>query len=244
MNIINKIVAKADGMTLAKTPIPTIAFLGDSVTQGCFEGFMTSETCTDSVYDQSSVYHTYLKQMLAHMYPKAAVSIVNAGIGGDNSSGGLARLERDVLSRKPDLTVVCFGLNDSNWGMNGLERYESNLREIFKKLQEAGSEVIFMTPNMLPVRVLYTLQSPVHREVAQKLVKIQTEGIMDAYMDTARKVAKECGVPVCDVYAKWKKMASYGTDITLLLGQGLNHPTRKMHWLFAHSLLETMFEAE
>jgi hypothetical protein len=30
----------------------------------------------------------------------------------------------------------------------------------------------------------------------------------------------------------------------LLLGQGLNHPTRQMHWLFAHLLLETMFEVD
>ena len=176
--------------------------------------------------------------------PKAAVTIVNAGIAGDNSSGGLARLERDVLSHHPDLTVVCFALNDSNWGLAGLEKYENNLREIFRKLREADSEVIFMTPNMLNTRVLFTIKEPLLREIAESLAKIQNEGIMDAYVDTARRVAKECGVPVCDVYAKWKKMAAYGTDTTLLLGQGMNHPTRQMHWLFAHSLLETMFEAD
>ena len=244
MKIINKIVAKADGMTLAKTPIPTIAFLGDSVTQGCFEEFMSAEKCSDTVFDQSAVYHNLLKQMLSHIYPKAAVSIINAGISGDNSTGGLARLERDVLSHKPDLTVVCFALNDSTWGMNGLERYENNLRQIFQKLQETGSEVIFMTPNMLGTRVLYTLKFPILRDFMETLAKIQNEGILDAYVDTARRVAKECGVPVCDVYAKWKKMASYGTDTTLLLCDGMNHPIRPMHWLFAHSLLETMFEAE
>ncbi|MBQ8415748.1 MAG: GDSL family lipase [Clostridia bacterium] len=244
MKIINKIVAKADGRTLPSSPIPTIAFLGDSVTQGCFEEFMSEERCSDTVFDQSSVYHNLLKQMLNHIYPKAAVSIINAGISGDNSTGGLSRLERDVLSRKPDLTVVCFALNDSTWGMNGLERYENNLRQIFQKLQEAGSEVIFMTPNMLGTRVLYTLKFPILRDFMETLAKIQNEGILDAYVDTARKVAKECSVPVCDVYAKWKKMASYGTDTTLLLCDGMNHPIRPMHWLFAHSLLETMFEAE
>ena len=244
MKIINKIVAKADGVTMAKVPTPTIAFLGDSVTQGCFEDFMSLENCVDNVYDQANVYHTYLKQMLSHIYPKAAVTIVNAGIAGDNSSGGLARLSRDVLSHNPDLTVVCFGLNDSNWGMNGIEKYENNLREIFKRLLEAGGEVIFMTPNMLTTRVLYTLKASLLRDTAETLAKIQNEGIMDAYVDAARRAARECNVPVCDVYAKWKRMASYGTDTTLLLEQGLNHPKRYMHYLFAHSLLETMFEAD
>lgn len=244
MKIIHKIVAKADGMTLAKTPIPTIAFLGDSVTQGCFEGFMSGERTTDGVYESSSAYHAILKEMLSHIYPKAPITFINAGIAGENSSGGLARLERDVLSHHPDLTVVCFGLNDSNWGMEGIARYEENLRTIFKRLKEVDSEIIFMTPNMLNTRVLYTLKEPLLREAAERLMRIQNEGVMDAYMEAARKVAKECAVPVCDVYAKWKKMASYGTDTTLLLGQGLNHPTRQMHSLFAHSLLETMFEAE
>ena len=58
------------------------------------------------------------------------------------------------------------------------------------------------------------------------------------------KIAAEYKIPVCDVYAKWKKMESYGTDTTLLLGQGLNHPTREMHHLFAYSILETMFSAD
>ena len=244
MKIINKIVARADGSTLSKVKLPTIAFLGDSVTQGCFELYRSLENCADTVFDQSSAYHTYLKQMLNHIYPKAAVTIVNAGISGDNTTGGLSRLERDVLSQNPDLTVVCFGLNDSNWGMDGVEKYKNNLREIFKKLLDAGSEVIFMTPNMMNTRVSYLIKEQMFIDVAQSTMKHQNEGVMDAYMDAARDAAGEFGIPVCDVYAKWQKMASYGTDVTALLSNYINHPIRQMNWLFAHSLLETMFEAE
>ena len=244
MKIINKIVERADGRTLSKVKLPTIAFLGDSVTQGCFETYKSLEKCVDTVFDQSGAYHTYIKQTLAHIYPKAAVSIINAGISGDNTNGGLARLERDVLSQNPDLTVVCFGLNDSNWGMDGVERYKNNLREIFKQLLAAGGEVIFMTPNMMKTRLSYLIKEDMLIDVAKSTMKIQTEGILEAYVNAGKEAAKEFGIPVCDVYAKWKKMASYGTDTTALLSNYINHPTRSMHWLFAHSLLETMFEAE
>ena len=32
-----------------------------------------------------------------------------------------------------------------------------------------------------------------------------------------------------------------GVDITDLLSNYLNHPTRELHWLFAYSLVHTMF---
>ena len=39
--------------------------------------------------------------------------VVNAGVGGNTSREGLARLERDVLPHRPDLTLVQFGGNDA-----------------------------------------------------------------------------------------------------------------------------------
>ena len=39
--------------------------------------------------------------------------VVNAGVGGNTSREGLARLERDVLPHRPDLTLVQFGGNDT-----------------------------------------------------------------------------------------------------------------------------------
>ena len=206
---------------------------------------MTSEKSMDCVHEEGRAYHSILKNMLSYLYPKSTINIVNAGVAGSNTATGLERIERDVLSCNPDLTVVCFGLNDCNtFGADGIETYENNLREIFTRLSEIGSEVIFMTPNMLPTRVLYSLKEPIWIKIAERLSNLQNQGVMDAYMESARKISAEFSIPVCDVYAKWKKLESYGTDITLLLGQGLNHPAREMHNLFAAALLETMFMAE
>ena len=49
------------------------------------------------------------------------------------------------------------------------------------------------------------------------------------------------GVKVCDCYKLWKKL-SETQDITYLLANRINHPTKEMHELFAQSLYETIFE--
>jgi lysophospholipase L1-like esterase len=51
------------------------------------------------------------------------ISVLNAGLGGENASGALARLERDVIRHDPHLVTVCLGLNDSRSGKEGLEPF-------------------------------------------------------------------------------------------------------------------------
>jgi len=220
--------------------IPTIAFLGDSVTHGCFELHLGENNRIDPVYDREHVYHRYLMQILSEMYPSVPINAVNAGINGDGTVGGLARLERDVLSHHPDLTVVCFGLNDVHRGVDGVECYRENLMKIFQQIKASGSEVIFMTANMMNTYVSDRLESEFLRGIAERTMKLQNEGVFDFYFEAAKSAANICGVAVCDVYAKWKQMQRNGVDITEMLSNYINHPTRSMHWLFAHSLVETM----
>ena len=59
-------------------------------------------------------------------------------------------------------------------------------------------------------------------------------------MDEAKKLALKMGVKVCDCYGKWKLM-SETQDTTKLLANGINHPTKEMHKLFADMLFETIF---
>lgn len=99
--------------------IPTLAFLGDSVTDGCFELRMRQDGSIEPVYDRDHVYHRVLEQLLHTLYPTVALNMINAGINGTSSVTGNERLERDVLAYHPDLTVVCFGLNDVHKGGGG-----------------------------------------------------------------------------------------------------------------------------
>jgi hypothetical protein len=135
--------------------------------------------------------------------------------------------------------VVCYGLNDVN---GEIEAYTSALRGIFAKLREAGIEALFLTPNMLNTRVDESVL-PELTVYAEVTAGMQNGGKMDAFMEAAKGVAFDCGVAVADAYALWKQMAQSGMDTTALLANGINHPCREMHGMFAELLYETIFGA-
>lgn len=218
----------------------TIACLGDSVTQGCFEIYMENEEDFQTVFRQGEAYHAYLKEFLSELYPSVPFNIINAGISGSNAPKGYERLERDVLRYNPDLVIVCFGLNDSGKGEEGIAEYTTALNNIFTDVIKSGAEVIFMTPNMMNTNISPHLTIDTIRDVARKIQKKQNDGIMDKYMQAAKQVCENLGVPVCDCYEKWKALYKNGVNITELLSNKINHPTPFMNRLFASSLIETI----
>lgn len=214
----------------------TLAFFGDSVTHGYFESFNGMHGTTD----YGAVYHTVLRRRLAALYPGTEVSVINAGVGGDNVQKGLVRLAADVLDKTPDFVVVCFGLNDIN---GELDDYTAVLGEIFDRLIQANIEVIFMTPNMLNTYVDDSLAGGL-REYAHKTAQYQTGGRMDTFMAAGIQTAREHGAVVCDCYGEWKRRYEAGEDTTALLANKINHPARDMHGLFADKLLDMITKGE
>lgn len=240
MEIIKKISEKSKNIPGVK--VPTIAFLGDSVTQGCFELYMEAEKWFGSVNDYKNVYHARVKEILNLLFPSAPINIINAGVGGESAADGYTRLSRDVLAYSPDLTVVCFGLNDCCFGRENLEKYLMSLDGIFKELRAAGSEIIFMTPNMMNTYISYRIDPPMLKGNAERAMKVQEEGIFELFLDEAKKLCEKYNIPVCDSHKKWKLMYENGVDVTELLSNRVNHPVREMHLLFAGMLVNTMFE--
>lgn len=226
MRIKDKINMDMQGL-IQNGPITIVAF-GDSVTHGALaRGEINYET----------VYWNRLKKKINAQNNYVPVNVINAGIGGITAKGSLERMESQVLRHNPDLIIVCFGLNDVN---NPLEGYLAALEEIFDRGQKSGAEVIFMTPNMLNTTVLEDTPKEYY-EYAIKTAEMQNGGKMDLYMESATQLAEKMGVRVCDCYKKWKKL-SETQDITYLLANRINHPTKEMHELFAESLFEMIFE--
>lgn len=68
------------------------------------------------------------------------VKITNAGISGDTTTGGLARLG-PVINRKPDIVIVQFGANDAFRGTSPQIAF-NNLDAMITRLHEAGATVV------------------------------------------------------------------------------------------------------
>lgn len=217
-----------------------IAFLGDSVTQGCFDIYKTRNGSISTYIDEEHSYSRYVFNILKLLFPSANVKIINAGLSGNQAPGGAQRVNCDVILHNPDLTVVCYGLNDCK--NKNPKRYAEALREIFTALKEAGSEIIFMTPNMMNTEISKSLKDPDFIKIAEDCAALQNGGEFDTYIDSAKELCLEMGIPVCDCYAIWKELYKNGVCITELLANKINHPTKELHAIFAYELLKTMLK--
>ena len=242
MTFIEKIKKKSSDIYTVK-PI-TLAFLGDSVTQGCFELRPRRSGGVDVIYDGESVYHNSLRKIFAMLCPQLPIAVINAGISGATAKQGHKRLEIDVLPYHPDMTVVCYGLNDCKRGMSNLPAYISDLGAIFDALRENGSDVIFMTPNMLGKYVSEELADSDLVQIASDVCTEENQNTLENYLDAAKALCREKKIPVCDCHANWRALDSAGFDITSLLSNRINHPTREMHFMFAYELIKTMLTQE
>ena len=59
-------------------------------------------------------YVTFVRDWLTAQYPRATITVVNAGISGTGSDFGDRRYDRDVLSKNPDLVLIEFCVNDGD----------------------------------------------------------------------------------------------------------------------------------
>ena len=99
----------------------SVVFFGGSLTYGA--------NASDPL---KTSYRGLMAQYLKDRYPKAHFEIHDAAIGGTGSQLGLFRLERDVLSCKPDLVFLDFTVNDGYDGkdIESLCFYETLLRRM------------------------------------------------------------------------------------------------------------------
>jgi len=106
---------------------PLVVFLGDSLTAG----YGLSE---------SQAFPALIGERLR--MKGIAARVVNAGVSGDTSAGGLRRLDW-VLRQRPDVLVVGLGANDALRGQS-VEEIERNLREIVRRARSAESVVVLL----------------------------------------------------------------------------------------------------
>ena len=70
------------------------------------------------------------------------VEVINAGVSGDTSAGGLSRVDW-VLRSEPDVVVVELGANDALRGQPPANT-ERNLRAIIERVRDSGARVLLL----------------------------------------------------------------------------------------------------
>jgi lysophospholipase L1-like esterase len=196
---------------MAGTQSVVYVALGDSVTAGWLE---------HGILDSDAAYPALFRRRLAGLFPHAMISVLNAGLGGENTNGVLARLDGDCLRHDPQIVTVCLGLNDARQGLDGVSLFKENLSEIVRRVrEESAADVLLLTPNT-------------RGDV------LQDEGTLVEYVRAVRTVAREKSVGLADVHAVYQGWIRAGAAPADLLSNRVSHPTREGHGIFANALIE------
>lgn len=150
-----------------------IVFLGDSITQAGAEpgGYV-------------SLYRDAMAARPAGQVPE----VIGAGISGNRVPDLQARLERDVLSRKPTRVVIYIGINDVWHSQSGRgtskDDYRAGLLDIIQKIQANGAQVVLCTPSVIGEK----------SDGSNPL-----DQMLDEYCDVSREVAIQTGSHLIDL---------------------------------------------
>ncbi len=145
---------------------PVILALGDSLTAGF--GVLEAES-----------YPARLQTILRENgYPH---KVVNAGVSGDTTAGGLRRLSW-LLRHNPRIVILCLGANDGLRGLPVEEMY-SNLKRILEKCREKKIIVLLagmkITPNLGPeyTEKFENVYTRLAQEFGHPLIPFLLEGV-------------------------------------------------------------------
>ena len=109
-----------------------VGVIGGSITQGA------KATAPEHRYPN------LVAQWWRDAFPKAEVSLVNAGIGATGSNYGALRVQRDLLSAQPDFVIVEYACNDGD-SPACAETLEGLVRQVLKQPQAPAVLILFMT---------------------------------------------------------------------------------------------------
>jgi lysophospholipase L1-like esterase len=186
-----------------------IAFLGDSITQ-----------------QGASSPVGYVRLVIKGLEVNdVKADAITAGISGHKSNDMLARLDRDVISKKPDWMTLSCGVNDVWHGQRGvsLEDYKTNITKIVDTAQAAGIKVVLLTSTMISEN-----QSA---ENNQKLIP---------YNDFLKTLAAEKKLPLADLNAAMQaEIAATAHKGNLLTTDGV-HMNAQGNIMMAKGVLRTL----
>lgn len=131
----------------------------------------SSSTAGAGASNKAKSYPAQLQAELAQAWPEQQVKIVNAGVGGQLASDMVSRLDKDVLTHKPQLVIWQTGVNDAIRGVP-LDAFRKTLAAGIQRVHKANVDLLMIDQQYYP-KFDKVKNGPAYitaiREVAQKL---------------------------------------------------------------------------
>ncbi|WP_035983087.1 SGNH/GDSL hydrolase family protein, partial [Bradyrhizobium sp. STM 3843] len=204
-------------------PVVIVAF-GSSSTQG---------------YGSSGPEYTYPNRLAAQLrrqYPMADITVVNAGIGGEDAPEMMKRLQTAVIDRHPDLVIWQVGTNAVLRNLDPTETAKM-VDDGVAKIQTAGSDVVLVDLQYSPRVIERPERANTMIKLLSHIAELHHVGIFPRF-EVMRDWHERQSIPINDFvisdglhmndwgYACFAQLL--GDDIILSVGQvklGVNLPT-------------------
>lgn len=196
----------------------TIVFFGDSITE---------------LGVKPGGYVSIIRDSIESRYSSLNIKTIGAGISGHKVPDLQARLERDVLSKKPNKVFIYIGINDVwhyDLGIGGTpkDQFEIGLKQIITKIRQNNAEVILCTPSVVGEK----------HDGSNKLDKM-----LDEYSEISREIADEMDITLCDLrkhFLEYEKQHNTDNIIEGILTYDGVHLSDAGNKLVAEKFLEVL----
>ncbi|MBE7219150.1 MAG: SGNH/GDSL hydrolase family protein [Caulobacteraceae bacterium] len=163
-----------------------------------------------------AAYPARLQAIFDAAAPRAGITVVNRGVDGDYSDGMVARIDDDILPRRPSLVVWQLGSNDALFSIDPAH-FEANLRTGLARLRAAGTAVLLVGPQWNP----------------------GSGAPFEAMNAVVRAVSRETGVPFLDRSALMRRWIGSGAlRAEDIIGPDGLHPSDQGYGLIARAVFE------
>lgn len=157
----------------------------------------SSSTAGAGASNATKAYPARLQAELNRIWPDQKVRVVNAGVNGQLASDMISRLDKDVLSKKPQLVIWQTGVNDAIRGIP-IDVFKKSLATGIARVQKANTDIVLIDQQYYP-----------------KFDKVKNGPL---YLAAIREIAQQYRVPVVQRFRIMKHLldSRQFTTVTML----------------------------
>lgn len=229
------VLALAGDKPFALRPGDTVAFFGDSITQG-------------------GAYIESIDAYLLTRFPKDSFRLINVGISSETVSGtsepdhhprrpdAHVRFDRDIPPIRPTVVVACFGMNDGNYHPFEEPRYakyQAGIHRLIERIRAIPTVrlITLVTPPPYdPYR--RGVGDPQAKSFGYKFAAIDYDQTLERYSAFLRTLGKpDLLVADAHLLSNEHLRRRRSTQVSFHLAPDAVHPNATGHWLLSQAIL-------
>lgn len=203
----------------------TVVFYGDSITA-------------------QRLYTRFVEDFVLTRYPNLHIHFFNAGVPGDQVSGGYAgtmeqRVQRDVQPFHPEMIPVMLGMNDGGWGEESPRidaAFEKGYRELLHALHKAAPNATLTLIRPTPYdEITHGTEFPHYSRVIDDLANDVTKLAEEERAAGHKVLVADFHTPMVTALRKAEMQSA---QIAPLIVPDRIHPQEAGHWIMAAELMK------